>query len=213
MYFQDLNQFLVIALAHLLAVISPGPDFALITRQSFLHGRKSSIYTSLGIASGILVHVFYCIVGLNFLLTNNNILFYIRIVCAIYLFYLGLSSIFINYKPDKIEDNNDSSSDKIVISNFKSFKIGFITNILNLKATLFFLSLYSFILSSNPDTSKFLQLSYGIWMMLITGCWFMFVSWFLTNKFLEKITKDYYLIINRVMGIVLIYIAIRLFID
>ena len=41
MYFQDLNQFLVIALAHLLAVISPGPDFALITRQSFLHGRKS----------------------------------------------------------------------------------------------------------------------------------------------------------------------------
>ena len=70
MYFQDLNQFLVIALAHLLAVISPGPDFALITRQSFLYGRTSSIYTSLGIASGILVHVSYCIVGLNFLLTN-----------------------------------------------------------------------------------------------------------------------------------------------
>ena len=74
MYFQDLNQFLVIAVAHLLAVISPGPDFALITRQSFLYGRTPSIYTSLGIASGILVHVSYCIVGLNFLLTNNDLI-------------------------------------------------------------------------------------------------------------------------------------------
>ena len=209
-----INQFLTIAIAHLLAVISPGPDFFLISRQSFMYGRISALYTSIGIAFGILFHILYCVFGLGYLLNQFNwILYYFKILCSIYLFYLGLSSIFINYKPDKIEDNNDLSSDKIVISNFKSFKIGFITNILNLKATLFFLSLYSFILSSNPDTSKFLQLSYGIWMMLITGCWFMFVSWFLTNKFLEKITKDYYLIINRVMGVVLIYIAIRLFVD
>ena len=111
MHFQDLNQFLVIALAHLLAVISPGPDFALITRQSFLYGRTSSIYTSLGIASGILVHVFYCIVGLNFLLTNNDVLFYIRIVCAIYLFYLGIKSLLSH----NIKSNNNAKIEHDIV--------------------------------------------------------------------------------------------------
>ena len=209
-----MDQFFIIAAAHLLAVISPGPDFILISRQSFLYGRISAIYTSIGIAFGILLHILYCVFGLGYLLNQFNwILYYFKISCSFYLFYLGLLSFFVNYKPVKIDAKKHLSSDEIIISNFKSFKIGFITNILNLKATLFFLSLYSFILSSNPDTSKFLQLSYGIWMMLVTGCWFMFVSWFLTNKFFEKITKDYYLIINRVMGVVLIYIAIRLFLD
>ena len=199
------------AIAHLLAVISPGPDFLLISRQSFMYGRISALYTSLGIAFGILFHVLYCVLGLGYLLDQFDwVLYYFKILCSIYLLYLGLLSIFINYK---IDAEKHLSSDEIIISNLKSFKIGFITNILNLKATLFFLSLYSFILSSNPDTSKFLQLSYGIWMMLITGCWFIFISWFLTNKFFEKITKDYYLVTNRIMGIVLIYIAIRLFID
>ena len=66
-----LNEFYIIAIAHIFAVISPGPDFALVTRQSFMYGRKIALYTSLGIATGILIHVFYIIFGFTLLSTNE----------------------------------------------------------------------------------------------------------------------------------------------
>ena len=110
-YFQYLDQFLIIAVAHILAVVSPGPDFFLVVRQSFLYGRKKTILTSLGIASGILIHTSYCSLGLSFILSHEFIYNALKILCAIYLFYLGFKSVL--SKPDKnifdnqnIKDNN-----------------------------------------------------------------------------------------------------------
>ena len=207
MYFQDLNQFLVIAVAHLLAVISPGPDFALITRQSFLYGRTSSIYTSLGIASGILVHVSYCIVGLNFLLTNNDILFYVRMLCAIYLFYLGVKSLL--YHNIKSNDNVKIEYDIVEVSPMVAYRDGFITNVLNIKATFFFLSLYVYI-----DTAFIaIRVLYGLWMSIITGLWFILLSIILTSKKIKKNTYNYQFYINKLMGIVLIYLAIKIYLN
>ena len=207
MYFQDLNQFLVIALAHLLAVISPGPDFALITRQSFLHGRKSSIYTSLGIASGILVHVFYCIVGLNFLLINNNILFYIRIVCAIYLFYLGIKSILSQNINSNYKIKREYSI--VEISPIVAYRDGFITNTLNVKATFFFLSLYVYL----DTTFIAVRIFYGLWMSIVTGLWFILLSIILTSQKIKENTYNYQFYINKLMGIVLIYLAIKIYLN
>ena len=87
-YFQYLDQFLVIATAHILAVVSPGPDFFLIVRQSFLYGRKKTILTSLGIASGILIHTSYCTLGLSFILSHDfiyNFMVYVM-VCIMVLY-------------------------------------------------------------------------------------------------------------------------------
>jgi len=207
MYFQDLNQFLVIALAHLLAVISPGPDFALITRQSFLYGRTSSVYTSLGIASGILVHVSYCIVGLNLLLMNNDVLFYIRIFCAIYLFYLGVKSLL--SRNIKSNDNIKIEYNIVEISPMVAYRDGFITNVLNIKATFFFLSLYVYI-----DTALIaIRILYGLWMSIITGLWFILLSMILTSKKIKKNTYNYQFYINKLMGIVLIYLAIKIYLN
>ena len=207
MYFQDLNQFLVIVLVHLLAVISPGPDFALITRQSFLYGRTSSIYTSLGIASGILVHVSYCIVGLNFLLTNNDVLFYIRIVCAIYLFYLGIKSLLSHNI--KLNNNAKIEYDIVEITPIIAYRDGFITNVLNIKATFFFLSLYVYI-----DTAFItIRVLYGLWMSIITGLWFILLSIILTSKKITENTYNYQFYINKLMGIVLIYLAIKIYLN
>jgi len=206
MYLQDLDQFLTIVMAHLLAVISPGPDFALITRQSFLYGRKISIYTSLGIASGIFVHVFYCVIGLNFLLTNNSILFYMRILCSAYLFYLGIKSILSkniklnNYEKSKTSDNI------IKIHPIIAYRDGFITNVLNIKATFFFLSLYVYI----DTVSILVRTLYGLWMVVITGLWFSLLSIALTSQNIKKKTYNYQFYINKLMGIVLIYLAIKI---
>ena len=62
------SEFLGIVLIHFLAVISPGPDFAVAIRQSVRHGRRVGIWTALGIGAGISIHVLYTLVGISALL-------------------------------------------------------------------------------------------------------------------------------------------------
>ena len=93
-------------------------------------------------------------------------------------------------------------------SNFKSFQIGFFTNVLNPKATLFFLSLYATIITD--QTTMAMQAIYGAWMALITGLWFCLLSIILTNKsIIEKIRK-FVGIIQKGTGIILIAFAVKL---
>ena len=60
------------ALAHLLAVMSPGPDTAIIFHQSFAKGRVQGILTALGIGFGIFVHCFFAISGISLLIYNSD---------------------------------------------------------------------------------------------------------------------------------------------
>ena len=60
-----LSEFITIALVHLVAVASPGPDFAIIVRYSVNHGRRIAMYASVGVGLGILLHVAYSLVGLS----------------------------------------------------------------------------------------------------------------------------------------------------
>ena len=208
-----MDQFFIIAAAHLLAVISPVPDFILISRQSFLYGRVSAIYTSIGIAFGILFHVIYCILGLGYILSEfNEIIFFLKLSCSFYLFYLGITSIFVSAKSNHLINKNKALKNN-TISIFNSFKIGFVTNLLNIKATLFFLSLYSFMLTSNPNSSLSFQMFCGLWMIVVTGLWFIFVSIFFTNNIFKNTIEKHYLLINRIMGILIIYIAFKLIVS
>ena len=69
-------QFFTVATIHLFAVMSPGPDFAIILKQSLSCGRKISIITSLGIGTGILIHVLFCMFGLGMVISESKFLFY-----------------------------------------------------------------------------------------------------------------------------------------
>ncbi len=197
-------QFLSIATIHLFAVMSPGPDFTIILKQSVSQGRKASMVTSLGIGVGILFHVFFCIIGLGLVISQSSMLFnIIKILGALYLGFIGIKSI--------LGDKNINESHEGDIENQKllnSFTLGLLTNILNPKATLFFLSLYAMIITS--ETSISIQVAYGIWMSLITGLWFCLLSIFLTNSFIENRINRFSHVIQIGTGVVLIFFAIKL---
>tara|TARA_B100000131_G_C17903729_1_gene527505 strand:- start:110 stop:679 length:570 start_codon:yes stop_codon:yes gene_type:complete len=184
--------------------MSPGPDFTIILKQSVSQGRKASIVTSLGIGVGILFHVFFCIIGLGLVISQSSMLFnIIKILGALYLGFIGIKSI--------LGDKNINESHDRDIENQKllnSFTLGLLTNILNPKATLFFLSLYAMIITS--ETSISIQVAYGIWMSLITGLWFCLLSIFLTNSFIENRINRFSYIIQIGTGVVLIFFAIKL---
>ena len=75
----------------LLAVISPGPDFAMVTRNSLMLSRRAGMLTALGIGLGVLVHVTYTLVGVGLLIQQSLWLFNaIKLVGAVYLIYLGV---------------------------------------------------------------------------------------------------------------------------
>jgi len=197
-------QFFTVATIHLFAVMSPGPDFAIILKQSLSHGRKLSIITSLGIGTGILVHVLFCMFGLGMVISESKFLFnFIKILGAIYLFYIGTKSLIQNVQ-FKTYVNNPTNQ----LSALKSFRLGFLTNVLNPKATLFFLSLYATIITDQTTIS--VQAMYGLWMSAVTGLWFCLLSIMLTNASVIQKIQKFTVIIQRGTGIVLIVFAIKL---
>ena len=85
------SEFLGIVLIHFLAVISPGPDFAVVIRQSVRHGRRVGIWTALGIGAGISIHVLYTLVGISALLRATPwAMTAARWAGAAYLLWLGI---------------------------------------------------------------------------------------------------------------------------
>lgn len=197
-------EFFTVALLHFFAVSSPGPDFILVTRQAIKLGRKAAIYTSLGIGIGILIHSLAAITGLTFLISSNPYLFLcMKLAASLYLFYLGLMSII-----QTSETGNDIATKDS--SELNSFLIGFITNVLNPKAIIFFVTLFSIVL--NNSTSAALLTFYGLYMSAATFLWFLLISYVFTNK--NLIEKYFYVLpaFEKIIGILLIIIASQIFI-
>ena len=197
-------QFISIATIHLFAVMSPGPDFIIIVRQSISRGRRSALMASLGIGIGILMHITLCIFGLGMIIKESDLLFkVIQIIGSLYLAYLGVISMI-----SKDSSNNSNYKDEFHFNAFQSFKLGFLTNILNPKATLFFLSLYTMIIANNTPFQ--FQILFGLWMSFATGLWFAFLSLILTNKSILAKIEFMSTKIQRITGVILIIFSIKL---
>ena len=63
-----MTELLAVALITILAVISPGADFAMVTRNSLMLSRRSGVLTALGIGLGVTVHVSYTLLGVGLLI-------------------------------------------------------------------------------------------------------------------------------------------------
>ena len=80
-----------VATITIFAVISPGADFAMVTRNSMILSRRAGVLTALGIALGVLVHVSYSMLGIGLLISKSIMLFNtIKLFGAAYLIYLGV---------------------------------------------------------------------------------------------------------------------------
>lgn len=189
----------------LLALISPGPDFAIVVRNSLIYSRKTALFTAFGIAIGILIHVTYVLLGVGLIIANTPWLFaFFKYLGAGYLLYIG-------YKGIKAKKNHldfNSIALKKDISALAAIRAGFLTNGLNPKAMLFFISLFSVVIS--PNTPSIIIVFYGVIIFLSTWIWFSCVAFFLSGKK----TRDYFssigYIVERITGGLLILLGIKL---
>lgn len=202
-----LEQFFLIAAVHLLAVASPGPDFAIILKQSIRYDRKIAVFTSFGIATGILLHVTYSLVGIGVIIASDERLYTaLKYIAASYFCYIAWHSLRAK-KPTQINLESDGSEhDKPSLK--KAFFTGFLINGLNVKATLFFVSLFSMVI--DPQTPFVIKLTYGLYMTIATGVWFVLLSFVLTHHKMRFFIQDKGYWLDRIMGGVLLVLAIQL---
>jgi len=191
------------AFAHLIALTSPGPDTAIVIRQVSIHGRLEGIKTSLGIGFGILVHCILAISGISLLILANDLYkFVISLIGGMYIFYLGLTMY--------LSGNVQSSDNNSKISKNNSFYIGLITNIFNIKAFLFFVSLFAILMESLIGIYFYL---YPIYFSITSALWFIFLSFVLTNSKYKNfnIYKNKYIL--SIMSLVLCLIGLYVLIS
>ena len=199
-------EFLTVALIHLLAVASPGPDFAVVVRESVTHGRRAGTWTAFGVGTAIFLHVGYSLLGIGLIVSQSIMLFNaLKWAAAAYLVYIGFKAL--RARPA------GAGGEAIQLSTVErtpraAFVAGFMTNGLNPKATLFFLSLVTVVI--NPHTPLLVQAGYGVYLALATGLWFCLVAMLFSQARVRAGFARMGHWFDRTMGAVLIALGIKI---
>lgn len=210
-----------VAIITLLAVISPGPDFAMVSKVSLLKGRKNGILCALGISVAISVHLVYTLLGLGVVFANNIwVLNTLRYLGAMYLIWLGISAlwpdikaVFLKAKSQQIckQLKSENSLQNKPTRNSSAFWSGFACNALNPKTMLFIVSLFSQVIST--DSTLLMELSYGAYIAIVHFVWFGLVACLLTSAKIQKKVLVFKIWIERVTGLLMTSLGLRLLIS
>lgn len=199
--------YLEVFLVGILAALSPGPDFVVVMKNSLGIGRKYGIATALGIASALIVHVTYTILGFTIILEKFPTLFnIIKFAGAIYLLWLGYKGI--QSKAQSESSNEINVKQKLQASIGQGFREGFLCNVLNPKSALFFLSVFSQFIG--PDTLNWMRWIYGGEIILAVGLWFTLLAILISNNYFRKLYQQYMHWVDRGLGIILIIFAVTI---
>lgn len=200
-----LPDILTIALIHFLALVSPGPDFILVTRNSLIYSKRSGIYTALGIALGLSIHLTYSLIGFGLIIARSVVLFSImKLLGASYLIFIGYKALMAKREPaPTAEQAAENHLDKK-----KAFRMGLFTNITNPKVTLLFLSIFT--LAIGPTTPLYIKLIMGGEMILVTFLWFTLIATLVSHRAVKQKMRGIQHYAEKTMGAILIALGIRL---
>lgn len=204
-----MEEFLLVAGIHWLAVMSPGPDFAMVIRNSLVYSRRTGLLAAVGLAIGNTLHVIYSLLGIGLIISQSILLFtVIKWLGAAYLIYIGVKSLLAKKQTDAEADLPAPERAEKDLTALQAIRMGFLTNALNPKATLFFLALFTQVI--NPATPLGIKALYGLEMSTATFIWFGLVVMLLTHHrvqgFFSK-TKHH---IDRAFGVVLVALGIKI---
>lgn len=159
----------------------PGPNGLLIASHSGMHGKKGGFITLAGTLSAFYAHGFFSVIGLSALiLTSATAFMIVKWLGVAYLLYIGFSLIFQAIKMKGIEPVVTRVLAAKSESKLKLFSLGFTTNVLNPKVSLFYLAVFPQFLSnvsSIVSTTIFLVTL----QVLVVGLWFSFIVFVSSN--------------------------------
>ncbi|MFD7617830.1 LysE family translocator [Streptomyces sp. NPDC059802] len=198
-----MTELVAVAVITVLAVISPGADFAMVVRNSYLYGRTTGLMAAAGVAAGVLVHVTYTMLGVGLLIASSTALFTaIKLVGAAYLVHIGVRTFFAR------GDVDVDLESKPQLTRLGALRTGFLTNALNPKTTLFVVSTFTQVVG--PETGVWQQAGYGLFMSAAHFGWFGLVALFFSNSRLRTSMLKWQKALNRGIGSVLVGLGVTL---
>ncbi|MCJ2378900.1 LysE family translocator [Vibrio sp. ZSDZ34] len=192
-----------LATVHFIALMSPGPDFALVVQNATRYGRQTGFYIALGLSLGILVHSVLSLTGISYIVHQHPTLFsLLQIAGGSYLVYLGigaLTSIWLQLRSSDPSAAHVPAQSRILNSRRQALSRGFTTNILNPKALVFFVSLMSSLVPASMSLSGKASALIILWGLSLA--WFSFLAWALSTKRMQKRLLDASIYIDGLCGL------------
>lgn len=171
------TEFFQVFAVGLAVALAPGPDFFMVLRNSLARGRTAGVMTALGIGSALVVHVLYSVFGLALIIASSPAVFgLIRISGALYLLYIAVRCLYKRSAPVPAPNLALSAAPATAL---RGWREGFWCNLLNPKAALFFLSIFSQFMT--PETPNAVRWIYGAEIIAIVTIWFVLLALFLSS--------------------------------
>ncbi|MGF1715190.1 LysE family translocator [Photobacterium chitinilyticum] len=205
----EITPFITLLTVHILALMSPGPDFALVVQNAGRYGRQTGIIIALGLSLGILLHSILSLTGASLLIREQPALFAIlQAAGGCYLLWLGIGAVkgVLKQAWQKNDICSSPAPEQHLVTNRKqALAKGFTTNILNPKALVFFLSLLSTLVPAGMSvTGKVTAISL-LW--LTSFLWFALLAWLLTGQRLQKKLQQWTPFIDGLCGLLFVSIG------
>ncbi|MCO6178780.1 LysE family translocator [Ciceribacter sp. RN22] len=198
-----MTEWLAVITITILAVISPGPDFAMVSRNSLTLSHKAGLLTAIGIGAGVLVHVCYTLLGIGVMIRYSpRLLDVMKLLGAAYLVWLGAKMLMSRPRSDDIAPR------ALTLSNTGALRMGFWTNALNPKTSIFIVSLFTQVVGG--ATPLFTRIAYGGFISLAHILWFAVVALFFGAPALRRRLLRSSHWIDRAFGVALIGFGLSL---
>jgi len=200
------NTLFLFIIANILLALTPGPDNIYVLTQGITRGKKAAFITTLGFASGVIVHTSAAAFGITVIFQTSQVAFdVVKYLGALYLIYLA-------YQAFKHRNEPLNLSESINKSEFKKlyFK-AFIMNILNPKVAIFFLAFLPQFINPTQGSIPIQMITLGIIFMIITIVVFGMIG-YMGNILSKKLRENKKIVtyMNTMTSFVLLSLGLKL---
>jgi RhtB (resistance to homoserine/threonine) family protein len=199
------DEWLMVLAMGWLVVVVPGPNFAMTLRNSLTRSRRAGLFTAFGVSLGGVGHVTYSLIGIGLLISQSIFLFNtLKRLGALYLIYLGIRALLAR----KHDHSGPQHTTAAPLDDLAALRMGFLTCILNPKATLFFFSLFTQVI--RPGTPLPTQALYGLTIVACELTWYTFVALASSHRAIRGIFDTALHWVERATGVLMIGFGLRL---
>jgi threonine/homoserine/homoserine lactone efflux protein len=206
----ELHTYLTFVIASIILCLTPGPDVIFILSRSVANGKKAGLYAVFGVIAGSYIHLAAAVLGLSAIIATSALAFtVIKILGAMYLLYLGASILFSKTRPIDFQSRGMQNN-----SNLSIFWQGFLSDVLNPKVALFYISILPQFIDPHANNYTVQLLILGVTLntigFLISLVWVHSAS-SLTQTLRESAKISYWL--NKSLGGLFLLLGIKLATD
>ncbi|CCJ83873.1 LysE family transporter [Cronobacter dublinensis] len=195
---------LFVATIAALGMLSPGPDFFLVIKNAARYPPSAAMMTAAGVIAGVITHMTYCVAGIAVVITTTPWLFgALKYVGAAYLVWLGVNALLARGTTSLALDGVAQESTSLK----KAFLQGYLCNLLNPKATLFFLAMFTQVLNVNSGMME--KLWYAGIIVALTLVWWPLLVWLIQSAPVRRGLTKAQKVIDKLLGGMLLALGIK----